>query len=127
MERCRAFFSSRWILRGGAVGIVGQQERVAASVNVGDVHRAVGADQAVASFGDQDAAFAPHDAAALPDGELDDASVELIALGPAAGSGGGFDCCLASTNWPSALETILCLMTRMSPWRSLLMFQRVEK
>ena len=54
--------------------------------------RAVGADKAVASFGDQDAAFAPHDAAALLDGEFDDASVELIAFGPAAGSGGGFDC-----------------------------------
>ncbi len=65
MERCRVFFSAPWILRGGTVGILGQQERVAASVDVGDVDRAVGADQAMAGFGDQDAALATHDAAAL--------------------------------------------------------------
>ena len=78
-------------LRGGTVRIVGEQERVAASVYVGDVHGAVGADKTVASFGDQDAALAPHDAAALPDGQFDRSSIKVIAFRPAARRGGGFD------------------------------------
>src|SRR5229473_2715383 len=59
------------------VGIFRQQESVTAPVHVGDIHSTVGADQAVASLCDQDAAFAANDATALGDGQFDDASVQV--------------------------------------------------
>ena len=65
MERFRAFLKLKMDFSGGAVGVFGEEESVAAAVYVGDVDGAVGADQAVSSFGNQDAAFAPDDAAAL--------------------------------------------------------------
>ena len=64
---------------------------MATSVYVGDVHGAVGADQAMASFRDQDAALAPHDAMALLCGELYYPRIEMIVVRPAAGREGGFD------------------------------------
>lgn len=84
----QSFFKLTMNLRGGAVGIVGEQQCVAASVHVGNIHRAVGADQAVPSLRDQDTALAAHDAAALPDGEFDHASIELVAPCPSAGREG---------------------------------------
>ena len=46
---------------GGPVGIFGKQEGVAAAVDVGNIHAAVGADEAVAGFGDEHAALAADD------------------------------------------------------------------
>ncbi len=37
----------------GAVGIGGQKQGVAAAIDVGDIHAAVGADETVASLGDE--------------------------------------------------------------------------
>ena len=63
---------------GGTVGVFGQQESVAASVDVGDVDRAIGADQPVMCLGDKDAAFAAYDATALGEGDFDHAGVEVV-------------------------------------------------
>ena len=86
MERCRVFFSCAVNSCGGTVGIFRKQERVTASVDVGDINRAVGADQAVVGFRDQHAALAADDAAALGDGQFDDTRIEIVATRPAPGS-----------------------------------------
>src|ERR1017187_3383216 len=77
----------------GTVGIGGQQQRVVAAIDVGDVHAAVGADETVPSLGDEHAVLAPDDSAALAQGELDDAGIQIVFLCPGGGIGGGFDRC----------------------------------
>ena len=52
------------------------------------------------------------------DGQFDDASIEIIASAQRREAAEGL-IVVQVTNCPSALETILCLMTRMSPGRSL--------
>ena len=65
---------------------------MAASVNVGDINRAVGANQAVVSLRDEHTPFTANDAAALGDGQFDDTRIETIPARPATGSEGRSDC-----------------------------------
>ena len=76
---------------GGAVGIFGKQQRVSASVDVGDVDAAVGAEKAVVGFGDEDAVFAANYGAAFAQGQFDDAGVEGVLFRPCDGFVGGLD------------------------------------
>ena len=64
-----------------------------ASIHVGDVDRAVGADQSVVCFRDQNTVFLPHDAAGFGEGQFDDTRVELIAASPATGGSRRVDLC----------------------------------
>ncbi len=52
------------------------------SIDVGDIDAAVGAEKAVVRLGDQDAVLAAEDAAALAQGEFDDAGVKSILFRP---------------------------------------------
>ena len=66
----------------GGVGIFGQQQRVAAAIDVGNVHSTVGADQAVTRFRDQHAALAPHHAPALRQRQFDDSGINFDIAAP---------------------------------------------
>ena len=84
--KVQSFFQSTMDSRGRTVGIIGQKKGVLASVNVGDVNSAVGADKSVTGFSNQHAAFAANDAAALLDGQLDDAGIEIDSVSPSGGT-----------------------------------------
>ena len=99
---------------GGAVGIGGQKQGVPAAIDVGDIYAAVGADETVTRLGDEHAVLAPDYGAALAQGKLDDASIQFVFLRPGDRMAEGL-IVARSTMRPSALETILCLTTRMSP------------
>ena len=76
---------------GGAVWILGEQQGVAAPVNVRDVDAAVGADESVMGFGDEHTILAANDGAALEQSQFDDAGVEIVLLGPGYGVGRGLN------------------------------------
>ena len=76
---------------GGTVGIFGKQESVAATVDVGNVHAAVGTDEAVAGFGDEHPALTADDSFALSESDFGDAGVEIVTAGPGAGGCRGMD------------------------------------
>src|ERR1700676_3428081 len=76
---------------GGAVWIFGKQQRVTASLDVGDVDAAVSAEKAMVRLGDQHAVFAPNDGAAFAQGQFDDAGVEGILFRPRTGFLGGMN------------------------------------
>jgi hypothetical protein len=59
------FFQAAMELGCREVGVYGKEKRSAASVDVGDIYTAVGADQAMPRFGNQHASFATHDFPAL--------------------------------------------------------------
>src|ERR1700722_4702104 len=60
---------------GGAVGIFGEQQRVTASVDVGDVDATVGAEKAVMRFGNEHAVLTADDGTALAPGTFDHAGI----------------------------------------------------
>ena len=76
---------------GGTVRIFGKKQRVLTSVDVGDIHATVGANESVVCFGNEHAAFAANDALALGKGNFGDASVKIVPLGPGDGSFGWLD------------------------------------
>src|SRR5579863_2036566 len=78
-------------LRCRAVRVFGQEKSVAAAIDVRSVDSAVGADQAVTRFGDQNSELAPHHPFALRQSHFGYARVEFVTAGPRAGSAGGFD------------------------------------
>jgi len=90
-RKAQPFFQVAMKLRRGPVRIFGQQKRVAAAIDVRSVDSAVGADQAMTRFGDQNSALAPHDPLALRQSHLGYARVELVTPCPRAGSAGGLD------------------------------------
>ncbi len=65
-----------------SVGINGQEQRVLAAIDVGDIDGAVGADKTVAGFGDEHSVLAADDGDAFAQGELNDARIEVILFGP---------------------------------------------
>jgi len=86
----------------------------AAAINIRHIHAAVSADEAVAGLCDEHALGAADHAPALSERKLDDTGVKAVLLGQETESSEG-RIVASSTIRPSALETILCLMTRMSP------------
>lgn len=83
------FFEFTMKLARGAVGIFRKQHRVAATINVRDVNSAVGAEEAVVSFGDEHAVSASDDGFALALSEFDYMRVEIVFPGPGARLRGG--------------------------------------
>ncbi len=77
----------------GAVGIDGKQQGVAAAIDVGNIHAAVGADEAVMGLGDEHAVLAADDGAAFAQSEFDDAGIEVIFLRPGGECGRWFNRC----------------------------------
>ena len=65
-----------------AVRIGRQEQRVAATIDVGDVHAAVGTDETMMGLGDQHAVLAPDNGAALAQRELDQAGIQIVLLLP---------------------------------------------
>src|SRR5713226_4978291 len=61
---------------------------MAAAVDVRYIHTTISADQPMASFRDQHATLAAHDASALREGYFDHARVQMIAASPGVGTGG---------------------------------------
>src|ERR1700678_2000346 len=74
---------------GGTVRIYRQKQRVTATIDVGDVNAAVGADETKARLRDKHAVFSPDNRAALAQREFDDTCLEAISLCPRDGLGGG--------------------------------------
>src|SRR5581483_552158 len=70
---------------GRSIRVFGEQQSMAAAVHIRNIDSAVGADQAMARLGDQDAAFSAQNACALLQGELGHAGVELVTSRPSAG------------------------------------------
>lgn len=68
-----------------AIGIFGQQESVPASINIGNVDSAIGAEKAVASLSDEDAMVTADEGAAFAKSEFDDAGIEIVLPGPILG------------------------------------------
>ena len=101
-------------LRRTRSGSFGQQQRVLAAVDVGNIHAAVGADEAVASFGDQDSVFATDHSLAFLREQLRHARIQIVAARPGARLAEGL-ILPSATSRPSAFETILCFTIRMSP------------
>jgi hypothetical protein len=66
----------------GAVGVFRKQKRVAAAIDVRNIDTAVGADQAVPGFRDQDAALAPHHPLAFRKSYFGYTRVKLVTLRP---------------------------------------------
>ena len=77
--------------------------------------RRIGADQSVARLADDHPALHAHDAPALAQHQLDHARVLVPALGPLAAPAPTARRRPGRTRQPSALETIFCVTTRMSP------------
>ena len=90
-RKAQPFFQFVMELSCGTVRIFWQEKSVAATIDIRSVDSAVGADQALTRFGDQNSALAPHDSLALCQGHLGYAGVELVTARPRAGSAGGFD------------------------------------
>ena len=57
-----------------------------AAIDVGDIHAAVGADQAVVRLGDQNAILAAHDPLALRESDFSDASIQMVFASPFVGT-----------------------------------------
>ena len=76
---------------GGAIRIFGKQQGVAASVDVGNIDAAVGAEEAVVGFGDQNAVLAADNGPALAHSEFDNAGIERVLFRPRDGISGGLD------------------------------------
>ena len=76
---------------GGAVGVGGQKQGVAAAIDVRDINAAVGTDESVMGLGDEHAILSPDESAALAQRELDYAGIQLVSLRPGDGAGRGFD------------------------------------
>src|SRR5260370_31335657 len=66
----------------GKVRIGGQQQSMAAAIDVGDIDAAVRANESVARFSNENAILAPDDRAALAQGEFDDRGMEFVLLCP---------------------------------------------
>ena len=64
---------------------------MAATIDVRSIHAAIGADQAVTGFGDQNSAFASHYSLALCEGHFRYSRVEIVTPRPSARTGGGLD------------------------------------
>src|SRR5208282_3435813 len=90
-EKFQTFLQLAMELSGRAVGVFGKQKRVAAAVDVRNIHSTVGADQAVLGFRDHDAALAPHHSLALGESHLGYPCVEVVPPRPRTGAWGRFD------------------------------------
>jgi hypothetical protein len=75
----------------GTVRVFREQKRMAAAVDVRSVHAAVGADQAVARFRDQNSALASHYSLTLCEGHFRYSRVEIVTACPSAGTRRGLD------------------------------------
>ena len=99
---------------GRAVRVLGEKKGVLATVDVGDIDPAIGADETVAGLGYQDPVFATDDGLAFADRQFGDARVDLVTTCPGTGLRGGPN--RVKSDQPAlGLETILCFTTRMSP------------
>ena len=87
----QAFFQLAMELGRRAVWVFGKQECVMATVDVRSIDPAIGADQALSGFGDQDAALAPHHPLALRESYFGYPRVEIVTLRPRAGTGRRLD------------------------------------
>jgi len=87
----QAFFQFAMELGRGAVWVLGKQECMTATIDVRSIDSAIGADQALSGFGDQDAALAPHHPLALRQSQFSNASVEIVTPCPRARTCGGLD------------------------------------
>ena len=76
---------------GRTVGIFWQQERVPASVDVGNIDAAIRTEKTVAGLRDQDAVLAADYGAAFAQSEFDYAGIEIVSPCPGDGFGGGSD------------------------------------
>ncbi len=90
-RKVQAFFQFAMELSCGAVRIFGKQKRVAAAIDVRSVHAAIGADQAVARFRDENSAFASHYSLTLCQSHFRYSRVEIVTACPSAGTRGGLD------------------------------------
>src|SRR6476646_10089088 len=74
-----------------SIGIFRQNQCLLPAIDIGNIHSAVGTDEAVASFGDKNVSSSSNDSAALRNGEGGDAGVQTIAASPGANGSRGPD------------------------------------
>ena len=114
-RKARALFQCAAKIGGGAVGIFRQEQSVPPSIDIRDIDAAVGAQKSVMRLGDQHAVLAAdHSAGSRAARVRSRAHRDEYCLAHATDSAEG-SIVSRSTMRPSALETILCLTTRMSP------------
>jgi len=90
-RKFQPFFQFAMELSRGAVRVFREQKRMAAAVDVRSVHAAVGADQAVARFRDQNPALASHYSLTLCESHFSYSGVEIVTPCPSAGTCRGLD------------------------------------
>jgi len=90
-RKVQAFFQFAVELSCGTVRIFGKQERMTATINVRGIYPAVGADQAVARFRDENSALASHYSLTLCEGHFRHSRVEIVTACPSAGTRRGLD------------------------------------
>src|SRR5271169_415233 len=90
-RKVQAFFQFAMELSRGAVRVFREKKRMAATIDVRSVHAAVGADQAVARFRDQNPALASHYSLTLCEGHFRYSRVKIVTACPTAGTRGGLD------------------------------------
>src|ERR1700716_3270127 len=69
-------------LAGRAIWVLRKKKCVAAAVDVGNIHAAIGADQAMLSFGDQDATLAAHHSLAFCKSDFGYPGIEIVTPRP---------------------------------------------
>src|SRR5271166_106524 len=96
-----------------AVCVDGQQHRTLAAIDVGNVHAAVGTYQPVQRFGDENVLLRTTRLASRKASSTTRASMPFLWAKLLAAADGFTES--RATVRPSALDTILCLTTRISP------------
>src|SRR5580704_3505424 len=90
-RKVQAFFKFAMELSCGTVRIFGKQKRVTAAIDIRGIYPAIGADQAMAGFRDQNSTFASHYSLTLCESNFRYSRVEIVTACPSAGTRRGLD------------------------------------